>query len=111
MRYVAFSAAALLLFSGCSQTPPCEDKYSALTMANKFITARLRSPSTADFPVLGAKGVSVRPEILSNGDCAFTIMTYVDGQNGFGATVRQNFLVTVAPEGGGRYKLIQLSSY
>lgn len=112
MRFVVISVAALIFTSGCSKTPPCEDKYSAFTMANKFIKAKLRSPSSADFPVVNAKGVSARPEILSNGQCAFTITTYVDAQNGFGATIRQNFSVTVAPDAYGReYKLIEIFSY
>ena len=50
---------------------------------------QLKSPSTAEFPWYDKSFVK------DLGDCTFEVTGYVDGQNGFGATVRNNFVVTV----------------
>jgi hypothetical protein len=104
---------ALISLTGCSSTPPCEDRVEAFVMAQTFVTRQLRSPSTADFPLINADGVSSVPLTLPDGRCGFSVMLYVDAQNGFGATIRQNFSVTIAPDlsASNSWDLIEISSY
>jgi len=70
-------------------------------MSQEFVKRQLRSPSTADFPLINASGVSVSRFTNDDGRCAFTVRGYVDAQNGFGATVRQNYTVMLAPDSNG----------
>lgn len=106
---IGFIAVAL---SACSSTPNCEDDVEAFVIAQTFVERQLRSPSTADFPSITAPGVSSRPTTLQDGQCAFIVSLFVDAQNGFGATVRQNFIVTVAPEGEtGNWSLVDIGAY
>jgi len=87
--------------AACSSTPPCEQDTTAFVMSQEFVKRQLRSPSTADFPLINASGVSVSRFTNDDGRCAFTVRGYVDAQNGFGATVRQNYTVMLAPDSNG----------
>lgn len=89
---------AALCLAGCAGKPPCEDDVAALVMAHSFVKDTLRSPSTAEFPMITSDGVSVSPSFTTSGQCAFRVSTYADAQNAFGGTVRQNFVVTLAPD-------------
>lgn len=63
-------------------------------MCQKFISDRLKSPSTAKFqPVTNAN-----VQILENN--SFIVEVYVDSQNGFGAMIRSDFVchLTYEPE-------------
>ena len=57
----------------------------AMRICNDLIRKRLKSPSTADFPWTPEK-IEANPE---NG--VYVIGSYVDSQNGFGATIRTRF--------------------
>lgn len=105
--------AMFALFAGaCSSTPKCENDVEAFVMAQTFVERQLRSPSTADFPSITAPGVSSRPTTLEDGRCAFDVSIYVDAQNAFGGTVRQNFLVKLAPDGeSGSWELIEIGAF
>lgn len=97
-RFPALIAAALAL-AGCSSKPPCEDDSLALVMAHDFIARELKAPASAEFPYSTDPGVSITRSASDSGKaCAFTIKTYVDAQNSFGAQIRTNFLVKVAPD-------------
>lgn len=100
------------LLSTCSSTPPCEDDVAAFVMANAFVERQLRAPSTATFANLADDGVLIRPTTLSDGRCAFRVSTFVDAQNGFGAMIRERYVVTVAPIGeeATSYELIELQA-
>lgn len=63
------------------------DDLMALQMSTRFVQKRLRSPSTAKFPGATAQGVTV----VDMGDCRFQVVSYVDAQNGFGATIRSRY--------------------
>ncbi|SEI10114.1 hypothetical protein [Paracoccus alkenifer] len=63
------------------------DDLMALQMSTHFVKKRLRSPSTAKFPGASAQGVTV----VEMGDCRFQVVSYVDAQNGFGATIRSRY--------------------
>lgn len=66
--------------TGCG----CDD-ISISVFADNFIKEKLRSPSTADF----ASDWQLKRNYLGR----MTYTSYVDSQNGFGATVRTNFTV------------------
>lgn len=60
----------------------------AFVMMQKPIRARLRSPSSASFPY--------QPDaIVPIGNCRFRMVSYVDAQNGFGATLRTRWSGTI----------------
>ena len=99
MRVLA-AAFLVIPLAGCGETPPCERDVEAFVMSQTFIERQLRSPGTAEFPSITASGVNVKP-IPMGENCAFRVMTYVDAQNGFGATLRQNFMVELQPAAPG----------
>ena len=112
VRSVLITIAAGGALASCSSTPPCEDEIVAFVMAQDFIKRQLRAPSTADFPMIIADGVSSKPTTLADGRCAFDVRTYVDAQNAFGGTVRENFRVTLAPDDSGTsWSLIEIAAY
>jgi len=57
------------------------------------VKARLRSPSTADFPFLDF-------QVTRRGTSAYVVTSYVDAQNAFGATIRSNFVCTIEYQSG-----------
>ena len=65
----------------------------AVVQCQNYVKDRLRSPSTADFPWLDH---SVTPA----GSEAYVVRSYVDAQNGFGATVRNNYECKIQYAGG-----------
>lgn len=67
----------------------CSNDVPAYVMAQSFVEARLKAPSTAKFPAITANGVQT--EYLGN--CTHKIVGYVDAQNGFGAMLRTRYSV------------------
>lgn len=55
---------------------------AAFVMIQDAVRSRLKSPSTASFPYYNNSVVA------SGGDCSWEILSYVDAQNSFGATIR-----------------------
>lgn len=96
----------LIAFNACSgggrsggnasSEPKC-DATMAHIMASNFVKERLKAPASAKFPYTNAAGVSITPL----GDCRFTVVSYVDSQNGFGAMIRSRFRATMTstPDG------------
>ena len=82
--------------------PP--SKFSACHMAEQFMEKTLKSPSTADFASCSDA------TITDLGECKWEVSSYVDAQNGFGATVRTYFTATVQNKGcsGDTWTLISL---
>ncbi len=88
----------IILISGgddnVSTTQPPE-----ITDSKVYVTARnyvenvLKSPSTADFPLLDYR-------FFDLGNQKYKIVSYVDAQNSFGAQVRTNYSVTLSHNGG-----------
>ena len=68
------------------------DEGQAKIIAEQFVENVLRSPSTADFPFLDYT-------TLIDGS-RYTVMSYVDSQNGFGAMIRSNWTVIMDYKGG-----------
>lgn len=67
----------------------CSDTITPMYYVEKAVKARLKSPSTADFPFYD------KSQIQHLGDCVYHVRSYVDSQNGFGATIRSNFYVRI----------------
>lgn len=65
----------------------------AKTLCEDRVEKSLRSPSTADFPFLS--------QAVYDGNGRATLASYVDAQNGFGATVRTNFVCVIEYTGDG----------
>lgn len=57
------------------------------------VKAKLRAPSTADFPF----GMSMS---VAMNDTAATLQSYVDAQNGYGAQIRTNFVCVAEKKSG-----------
>jgi hypothetical protein len=85
-----------------------DKKIEAWTMAEKFITDRLKSPSTANFGKVLA-GTYQDPTTcvtkLEDGD--YVARGWVDSQNAFGATVRVHFTAQVRDHGHGKWSLVE----
>lgn len=63
------------------------DSSIACAYAQLAVESRLKSPSTADFPVCNEKN------LIRESDGKITVTSYVDSQNSFGAVVRTPFQV------------------
>lgn len=63
----------------------CNNSTMAWVMAQRFVTGRLRAPSTAKFPWYS------KAFVVKTGSCSYRVRGYVDAQNGFSAMVRSNF--------------------
>ena len=95
MRVVALSILPIVLLSGCEDTPEsrqareCKrDNSMPAIMSKHFVTPHLRSPSTAEFPSRPLQQAYIDT-------CTWQVLSYVDAQNAFGATVRTPYLITM----------------
>ena len=79
--------------SSCSSSEPevfnpKTEATKAAMSAQRFIKSTLKSPSSANFPFMGAvEGTTY------NGDSTFTVSSYVDAQNTFGVKIRSAWTV------------------
>ena len=84
-----------VLFSACSSSP---SKSGASVAIQEFVTAKLLSPSTADFPF------KMVGDINQIDDNTFDVHSYVDSQNAFGGVIRTNFYCKVrSTEGNNKW--------
>jgi hypothetical protein len=105
----------MLLVGGClivavatTEVPPWDQQDNstmALTMMEKFVRQRLKSPSTAEFPGV-FDGAMDHVERLD--DHQYMITSYVDSQNGFGAVVRTNYAGIIQQTSEDDWQLIGL---
>lgn len=79
-----------------------DDYYFACTAAEKEVKKRLKSPSSAKFPVCSEM------DITNLGDI-WTINSYVDADNSFGATIKTDFTVEIRLLGNDLYSVINVS--
>lgn len=68
-------------------------KSEAYIVAQKFVEAKLISPSTADFPFSYDFCTEYK-------DSIFVVKGYVDSQNAFGAEIRTMYEITIKYNGG-----------
>lgn len=78
------------------------DKYDAIAIAETKVKGQLKSPSTAKFCKISEYTVSL------SGD-TWTVKGYVDAQNGFGATLRSDFIVRFTFTSSSKYTVDLLS--
>ncbi len=78
----------------------CDDHIAAYVATWEFVKVRLRSPASADFPLLDFRHAKVGP-------CQFAISSYVDSQNGFGAMIRSYYSAVVEHDSG-QWSLVSL---
>lgn len=76
-----------VLANGDSKDSYGHDKFDAFVIAEKAVKEKLKSPSMAQFCT------TTEATIGRNGN-TWTVKGWVDAQNGYGATVRANFVVT-----------------
>lgn len=108
LALVAVGGILSTMSGGRGPTTPKEphDTAGAFSVCKQFVTQRLRAPATAQFPN------TFSPDVQSDGGTpagAYTITSYVDSQNGFGALLRTPFVCKVAWVSGERYRLVDLT--
>jgi hypothetical protein len=93
------------LVGGSSSPSPTKvyepSKIDAFGMCIHFTKEQLKAPSTADFAAFSQSSV------LQTG-YEFTIRSWVDSQNSFGAMIRTDFICTVQYVGNDKWKLTKL---
>ncbi len=68
-------------------------KSQAYIISQNYVETILKAPASADFPLNDYKHL----DLAEN---KYTIISYVDSQNSFGAQVRSDYLVTLSYNGG-----------
>jgi hypothetical protein len=79
-------------------------KAEALTYCQILVKQNARSPSTVDFPFISDMAISYDKRI-------YTVRSYFDAQNGFGATVRQNYYCKMHYTGTGPIDGLELLGF
>jgi hypothetical protein len=89
--------------SGSTNKPRMPDAIDASIACKDFIGQRLKSPSSAKFPMVASKARAL-------GTNKYLLDSYVDSQNGFGALIRTDFkcIVYYNPENN-MWELMQLN--
>lgn len=75
--------------------------YGAFYIAQTFVSNRLAAPSTADF-------ADFRESHVYRSGEGFTVESYVDAQNAFGAKMRKRYIAKVKPVGDDNWRLVSL---
>lgn len=89
MRPPSTAFAVALTCAACSSTPrPPHDRATAYVMCQQWLEERLKSPASADYPFGGSA------EMKDLGEGKYSIASYVDAQNSFGAMMRINYSCT-----------------
>lgn len=98
---IAIVVVTMLTACGGSHTG---DRVGAWVVCKKFVSAQLKSPSSAQFP----EGYSSYTESLGNDK--FRVVAWVDSQNSYGAMLRTNFSCEVQyQQTTDKYKLLDLT--
>ncbi|MFZ5935019.1 hypothetical protein ACOKS3_09295 [Pseudomonas sp. HS6-2] len=75
-----------------AQAKDCGNTTMAFVMSQNFVKQGLKSPASAKFPYVNDRGV----DVTADGKCGFSVLAYVDSQNGFGAIVRSSYLAKIS---------------
>lgn len=97
-RILLFFAIAVIIFGilestiGILREPGPPKKYdpgeNAYIYAQLFVKDKLKSPSTAEFPFSP-------DDVWSLGENRYKVISYVDSQNSFGATIRTKYIAVL----------------
>lgn len=80
-----------------------QSRYPAVFQASQaYIKQRLKAPSTAEFPWYDSSAVSG-----PDGN-VYTVRSYVDSENGFGAKIRTNYAVKLREDSNGDIQLVDI---
>lgn len=91
----AITAAVAATVAGCSgSSEPLST--SAEVMCEDFVKERLTSPGTADFPGPLDSDYATTEVLSHTKPWKYRVTGVVDSQNGFGATVRSDYVCTVS---------------
>jgi hypothetical protein len=71
-------------------------------VAQKFVEKSLKAPSTAKFPSL------IKSSVKKTSSDSYTVISYVDSQNGFGAMIRTNYIVELKQKSNGNLSLVNI---
>jgi hypothetical protein len=83
------------------------DSIDAWLMAKTFVERNLKSPSTASYgSVFGGDYQDPKRCVTYLGENRFEVKGWVDSQNGFGATLRADFILTIKDRRDGTWELI-----
>lgn len=77
-------------------------KWDAALMSQKFIEPRLKAPASAKFQDFSDAAVA------HMGGGVYTVSSYVDSQNGFGAMLRTHYTCRLQDKGDGKWHLVNL---
>ena len=76
---------------------------SSYSIAKEIILSSLKTPSTAEFPSRGMFDETSPYSVAQEGD-VYTVVSFVDAQNEFGAMIRSEWLVKLRFVGGDAYE-------
>lgn len=106
--FIILGLAIFILFVSVNSSPSSDepDDTMACVVAQRFVRNQLKSPSTAEFP-------ACHTMTISRAGNTWTVASYVDAQNSFGAMLRNRFLAEIEyqPSDNQWYPLdVQISS-
>ncbi len=96
------------VFKGCVSTTSSyssSDRITVLTMAQELVKDTLAAPSTARFPWPSEH------DVRELGGGRYSVSSYVDSQNVFGAMVRTHYTAIVQDVGDGKWRLENLDTH
>lgn len=86
---------------GCGSSKEDEEKkkeddlkLNLRVVAQQIVEGKLKSPKSADFPWSAEEYKIEEAESTREGFKKYTVTSYVDAQNSFGAEIRSDFVVT-----------------
>ncbi len=91
---LVFIAAVIVMPHSSTPAPKAVTTYGnrdATYICRDFVTDRLRAPATASWAWLDDE------KVTRAADGTFTVRSYVDAQNGFGANIRTRYTCVVRP--------------
>lgn len=88
---------ATITLAACANSSPCESDSMAFTMASEIVGRQLGP--TAEIASITESTITRQ---VFDGQCGFTIVSHIDGQNVFGGPVRQQFIADVVPDSTGK---------
>ena len=92
MKFLFFALAAALLIS-CDNGPREHNELESYGYAKDFVKEKLKSPRSARFP--SNETVYNDGHVKKVDGNTFKISSWVDADNGFGASIRMNFSCTI----------------
>jgi hypothetical protein len=102
MRRLIVLLAAVTFTAGCGDDSAVDEDWGAFNVCTQFVEQRLKAPGTAKFRNFYQDDGEVT--VTQAGD-VFTVVSSVDSENGFGASLRTEFTCTVTSLGGGNWQL------